>query len=175
VLSFEIKNKPIHMNKPVAIILSILLMAGFSCKKSQTATTTLNVTVTDGSTGSPAAGASVFLFDSSTAVTSNMPKYSATTDQNGKVSITIAFLSQYFVIAQKAGEKNYYSGLIPVGIFKTQTDIQDSPAQTPPGVIGGVKFQDTNGDGAITVADDAPAPSASIVANTANSFSATIY
>jgi hypothetical protein len=162
------------MQKLTIFFFLILLIAGLSCKKSQTSTT-LIVTVTDGRTGSVAAGASVFLYDSSAGVASNSPKYSATTDQNGKVSITIAFVSQYFVVAQNANEKNYYGGLIPTGIFKTQTDIQDSPAQTPSAVIGSVKFQDTNGDGAITAADDVPAPSASIAANTANSFSTTIY
>jgi len=115
------------------------------------------------------------LFDSSAGVLSNSPKYSATTDQSGKASITIAFVSQYFVVAQNATGKNYYSGLIPTGIFETQTEIQDSPAQTPAGVIGGVKFQDTNGDGVITAADDVSAPVVSITANTKNSFSTTIY
>lgn len=162
------------MQKLTALFFSIWLITGLSCKKSQTSTT-LAVTVTDGRTGSPAAGVSVFLYDSSAAVISNTPKYSATTDQSGKANIAIAFLSQYFVVAQNATEKNYYGGLAPIGIFTTQTDIQDSPAQTPAGVVGGVKFRDTNGDGIITAADDVPAPAASITANTTNSFSTTIY
>jgi hypothetical protein len=151
-----------------------LLITGLSCKKGQTVTT-LTVTVTDGRTGAPAAGASVLLYDSSSGVASNAAKYSATTDQSGKATITIAFLSQYFVIAQQASEKNYYSGLIPTGIFKTQADIQFTPAQTPPAAIGGVKFQDTNGDGVVNAQDDGPPPAASIAANTTNLFSTTIY
>jgi len=164
------------MKKLTALFSAILLITGLSCKKSQTSTSTsLTVTVTDGRTGSPAAGASVYLYNSAAAVTGNSPQYTATTDQSGKANITVAFVSQYFVVAQNATEKNYYNGLIPIGIFTTQTDIQDSPAQTPAGVIGGVKFKDTNGDGAITAADDGPPPAASITANTSNSFSTAIY
>lgn len=163
------------MKKFTGLFFLGLLVAGLSCKKSQTTATTLTITVTDGAANSVAAAATVYLYESSAAVTANTPKYTTTTDQNGKATITIAYLSQYFVIAQKGAEKNYFSGLIPAGIFKTQADIQDNPVQTPPGVIGGVRFQDTNGDGAITTADDVAAPSANITANTANSFGTTVY
>jgi len=151
-----------------------------SCKKAETpapaeAATTVAVTVTDGSTGVAATGATVLLYDSADAVASNTSKYTATTDQTGTVKITVAYISQYFVIAQKGSEKNYYSGLIPIGIFKTQTDIQNSAIQTPPAVIGGVKFQDTNGDGRISAADDVSAPNIKVTANTNNAISTTIY
>ncbi len=163
------------MKKFTSLFFALLLVAGLSCKKSQTTATTLTITITDGSNSIGAAAATVYLYDSAAAVTSNTPKYTVTADQNGIATITITFSSQYFVIAQKAGQKNYYNGLIPVGTFKSTTDVQDSPAQTPPGIVGGVKFQDTNGDGAITTADDVPPPAVTIKANTANSFNATIY
>jgi len=157
-------------------LLLLLVTVLLSCKKAETKTaTTVEVSVTDGSTGSVAGGATVNLYESVSAVTGNTPKYTQTTDQSGKAKISVAYLSQYYVLVQKGNEKNYYSGLIPVGIFKTQTDIQNSPVQKPAAVIGGVKFQDTNGDGKIDALDDVSAPVVSVSANTNNTFSTTVY
>ena len=162
------------MKKLHPFFLIILLTAALSCKKSQNATT-LEITVVDGVTGMPAAGATVNLYGHAADVTGGSPVFSLTTDQTGKVKLPVDHPNQFFIIAFKAAERNYYNGLIPVGIFKTQADIQDSPAQTPSAIIGGVKFKDTNGDGAITSADDTTPPSNYITAYINNTFSATIY
>jgi hypothetical protein len=163
------------MKKLNIFFLTVLVTAVLSCKKNNTPVTTLEITVVDGATGSSAAGAAVMLYGTAGDAASGSPKYSGTADQSGKVKFTVSYLRQYFVLAVKTTEKNYYNGLIPTGIFKTQTEIQNSPAQTPSAVIGGVKFQDTNGDGAITAADDVAPPSVSITANTNNTFTTTIY
>jgi hypothetical protein len=162
------------------IQLLFIAIAVLSCKKTETAAppaaaTTVEVTVTDGRTGTAASGATVLLYDSADAVTSNTSKYTATTDQTGAVKIPVAYIAQYFVIAQKGSEKNYYNGLIPTGIFKTQADIQNSAIQTPAAVIGGVNFQDTNGDGRITAADDVSPPDIKVTANANNAISTSIY
>jgi hypothetical protein len=152
----------------------VCLSSVVSCNKNSN-TTTVNIIVTDGDSGTAANNATVYLYDSGAAVATNSPKYTQGTDQSGKAKITVASLSTYFIVVQKGTEKNYYGGYIPVGIFKSQTDIDDNPRQTPPAVVGGVKFKDVNGDGQINSQDITPMPSINIVANTNNSESVTIY
>lgn len=161
--------------KFICFAMSALVM--FSCKKSQTTVTatTVQISVTDGVNNDAATAATVYLYDSADALSSNTPKYTGTTDQNGKVTITVAYTSQYLVVAQKGVEKNYFSGLIPIGIFTSATEIADSPIQTPAAVVGDVKFLDTNGDGMISSQDDVTAPAISITAKTSNAFATTIY
>ncbi|MCR8560994.1 hypothetical protein KXD93_25275 [Mucilaginibacter sp. BJC16-A38] len=164
------------MKKLQILLFTLMAIALLSCTKDQTKTgTTVEISVVDGSTGSAAAGATVSLYESSAAINSNTPKYTQTTDQTGKAKIGVAYLSQYYVTAQLGSKKNYYNGFLPVGIFKTQTDIQNSAIQTPAAVIGSVKFQDTNGDGKISAADDVAAPSVSLTVNTNTTFTTTVY
>jgi hypothetical protein len=151
-----------------------------SCsKKNDAATTpsatTVEVTVTDGSSGSTSTGATVSLYESTTAVTNNTPKYTQATDQTGKAKITVDFLSQYYIVVQKGTAKNFYSGLIPVGLFKSAADIAASPIQSPAGAVGGVKYQDSNGDGKIDKLDYVNPPAITLKANTNTTAAVTIY
>lgn len=169
------------MKKNTLFLFTVIVATALSCSKSKTVTptpaaaTTVEVTVDEGRTGTAAATATVYLYQSQDSVTSNTPKYTQTTDQNNTAKITVAYQPQYFVVVKKGTESNYYSGLIPIGIFATQTDIDSSPFQSPAGVIGGVKYQDTNGDGKIDSKDDAAAPTVSVKVSTNNTFTTTVY
>src|ERR1700761_1809736 len=156
------------------LISAVLLI---SCKK-ETAnnTTSLTIKVIDGRTNAPTAGATVNLFTSYNSVIGTIYKTPLTTDANGTVNITVeAGVSQLYVIVQKNSEWNYYNGLIPVGIFGSTADIANSPVQDPAGVVGGVQFKDTNGDGKIHASDDVLPPVVDITANTTNTINTTIY
>jgi hypothetical protein len=159
------------------LLFTFMVITLVSCGKTNDAITAtmVQVTVTDGSTGSVTSGATVSLYNSTSAVTSNAPAYTQTTDQSGKAQFSVLYVSQYYVIVQKANEKNYYSGLIPIGLFKSTADIQNSPIQSPAGVVGGVKFQDTNGDGIINASDDVAVPSVTLTQTGINTFSTAIY
>lgn len=159
------------MQKLKVLFFAAIIVSTFSCKKSTTATT-LEVTV--GSSGAAAGGATVNLYESAAAI-SGSPKYSQVTDAAGKTKFNVAFISKYYVIVKKGSATNYYNGYIPVGIFASQTDINDSPGQTPPGVVGGVKFYDTNHDGVINASDIVSAPSVDIAANANSTFNSAIY
>ena len=169
------------MKKKTLFLFAIIIATVLSCSKNKTVTptpaaaTTVEVTVNEGRAGTAAANATVYLYQSQDSVTSNTPKYTQVTDQNNQAKITVTYQAQYFVVVKKGTESNYYNGLIPVGIFASQTDIDDSPNQIPAGVIGGVKYQDTNGDGRITSADDVSAPTVSLKAGTNNLFTTTVY
>jgi hypothetical protein len=162
-----------------SIAIACLVITGFSsCTKKDdpaTAQTTVQITVADGRTGYAASNATVNLYDSMTAVNSNTPKYTQTTDQNNQVNITVAYLSQYYVVVTKSTAKNYYSVLTPIGLFQSQTDINNSPIQTPAGTIGGVKYRDTNGDGKIDNLDKTDAPTIAIQLGVTNTQTVTVY
>jgi hypothetical protein len=156
------------------LLLCCLVVAIFaSCRKETSPS--VEITVINGATNAISAGATIKLYSSTDAVTSNNAQYIKTTDVGGKVKFNVTHQSQYYIIVENGTAKNFYSGLIPTAIFKTQADINNSPHQTPAGVIGGIKFQDTNGDGAITVQDNVVAPSIMLTSQTTNSFNVTIY
>jgi hypothetical protein len=162
------------MQKLKVLFFAAIIASTFSCKKSVTATT-LEVTVTGGSSGAVSSGATVNLYESAAAAISGSPKYSQVTDATGKTKFNVAVISKYYVIVKKGSATNYYNGYIPVGIFTSQTDINNSPGQTPPGVVGGLKFYDTNHDGVINAPDVVSAPSVDITANINNTFGSAIY
>ena len=162
------------LNYLLIAFLSITTLSSCS-KKTETAQTTVQITVADGRTNYVASNATVNLYDSMTAVNSNTPKYTQTTDQNNQVNITIDYLSSYYVVVTKGTAKNYYSGLIPVGNFQSQTDINNSPLPTPAGTIGSVKYQDTNGDGKIDSKDIVNAPTIAINQGVTNTQTVTVY
>ncbi|MDB5111959.1 MAG: hypothetical protein JWR67_3073 [Mucilaginibacter sp.] len=145
-----------------------ILILFFSCNKNDTTvspppTTTVEITVKDGNSWTPSnttmnlvSGATIKLYDTQTdIINNNPPKYTATTDQSGKASIPVAYKNQYFFTAQKGKATNVViNGLLIVGIFQTQSEIQSSPSQTPAATIGSPKYLDTNGDGKITSPQD---------------------
>jgi hypothetical protein len=170
-----------NMKHLKSLFILVVFSTTLSCsRKNGTSVTTVDVMVTDGASWTAASGATVYLYDSSNAVTSNLPKYTQTTDSKGDVKFTVVYSGQYYVVAQKVvaqkgNAKNYYNGLIPVGIFQSQTEIRNSPAQNPPAVVGGIKFRDTNGDGVVNASDNTPPPAVALTANTNNTFTTTIY
>ena len=161
-----------------ALFFTALAILFLSCNGNVTPSptpTTIDIAVVNGSDSTIAAGATVSLYDSLKSVTRNIPSYKSVTDQSGKLRLTVSFLNQYFVIIQKGNESNYYGGLIPIGVFKSLAEIQESPAQAPAGVVGGVKFQDTNGDGRITSADEVAPPLLPMKIHTDNVLKTAIY
>jgi hypothetical protein len=174
------------MTKLKLLLLAAPLLAMSSCLKNDdsnngtgttttTTGTTVAIKVVDGHSGVAVPGAAVSLYATSADVTANTPTYSLTTDQTGVAQSPVNFVSQYYVIAQKEGEKNYYSGLIPVGLFTSTAEIQSSAIQTPAATIGSVKFQDTNGDGVISALDDTTPPPLALMNDKANTFTVTVY
>jgi hypothetical protein len=137
--------------------------------------TTVQITVADGRTGAAAGSATVNLYADMTAVNNNTPKYTQITDQNNQAKFTVDYLSKYYVVVTKGTAKNYYSGLVPIGIFQSQADINNSPAQNPPGTVGGVKYQDTNEDGIINNNDKTDAPFITLTQSTNNTQTITVY
>jgi hypothetical protein len=119
--------------------------------------------------------AKVNLYASMNDVNNNTPQYSQLTEKSKPVTISVNYLSQYYVVVTKGTETNYISGFIPIGIFQSQSDIQLSPIQNPAGTIGGVKYQDLNGDGIINASDKTNAPTIPITAGTTNSKTIIIY
>jgi len=146
------------MNSLKTILLLAFLALSFSCKNPSVkakAETTVQVYALDGSNPSGSqSGISVKFYESLVAITNNTPSASGVTDANGMAMVSIGIpVTSYYVIAQRGTRANYYNGLNPIGVFKTQQEIQTSPTQIPAGTIGGTKFRDTNGDGVITSAD----------------------
>lgn len=161
-----------------ALFFTALALLFISCAGNVTPSptpTTIDIAVINGGDSTVAAGATVSIYDSLKSVTSNIPAYKSVTDQSGKLRLTVSFVNQYFIIVQKGNASNYYGGLIPIGVFKSQAEIQGSPAQTPAAVVGGIKFQDTNGDGRITSADEVAPPYLPMKIHTDNVFNAAIY
>lgn len=161
-----------------ALVFFIIPLAMTSCsKKSGTAVTatTIEVAVSEGNNKDVSVGTTVELYESVAAVAANTPKYTQTTNVSGKAVFTVVYLSKYYVVAHKGTERNFYAGYIPIGTFTSDTEISYSPAQTPPGVVGGVKFQDTNHDGVINSSDVVAAPSVEVIANSNTFFNVAIY
>ncbi len=173
------------MTKLKLLLIAVPLLAISSCLKNDdsnngtstttTTGTTVAIKVVDGHSGVAVPGAAVSLYATSADVTANTPTYSLTTDQTGVAESPVTFVSQYYVIAQKESEKNYYSGLIPIGLFTSTAEIQSSAIQTPAATIGSVKFQDTNGDGVISALDDTTPPPLALMKDKTNTFTVTIY
>lgn len=161
-----------------ALLFFIIPLAMVSCSKKSGTTapaTTIEVAVSEGNDKAVSVGATVELYESVASVAANTAKYTQTTNASGKAVFTVAYLPKYYVVAHKGTARNFYAGYIPIGIFTSDTEVSYSPAQTPPGVVGGVKFQDTNHDGAITAADVVTAPSVDVMANSNTFFNVAIY
>jgi hypothetical protein len=165
--------------KYTSLLLSGCVAASFlfsSCDKEGPSTSTVAITVTDGLTGTASAGATVKLYDDANkANTGEAPAYTLTTDASGKVSASVAYIGGYYIVAENGTRKSYYGGLIPIGIFKTQADIDSSPVQTPVATIGAVKFKDANGDGVINDSDKKPAPTLFLEAGQTLNYSTAVY
>ena len=162
------------MKRLLLLMLLAIVAIAFSCKKNTTSTT-ISVTVTNGASRSVSSGATINLYETAAAVSGGSPKYSQVTDASGKTKFTVAYLAKYYIIVKNGSAANYYNGYIPVGIFTSQTDINDSPAQTPAAVVGGVRFSDTNGDGVINSSDFLTVPSINVTENANTAFSVVIY
>lgn len=146
-----------------------------SCSKEDKATFVV-VTVIDGKTGQPAPGATVALFTLSGNDTLRTTVNPQLTNASGVASIPVPFVFRYYVVAQTNTEKNYYGqGYIPIGYFKSQADIDNSPIQTPTPVVGGIKFQDTNGDGKIDASDIQQPPAVQLTMGAKNPITVTMY
>jgi len=166
------------MKNTKLLLLSCFAAALFfsACDKDGRATSALSITVTDGVTATASAGATIKLYDDINNATSGAsPNYTETADASGKAKFTVDYTGIYYVVVENGTKKNWYSGLIPVGVFKTQADIDASPAQTPVAIIGSVKFQDTNGDGVINESDKTKVPGITLFEGTTPPVSITIY
>lgn len=130
-----------------------------SCDKEGPTVSTVNITVTNGLTGTASAGATVYLYDDPDKVNNGAaPAYTLTADASGKINASVDYIGGYYVTAVNGTQKSFYNGLLPIGIFKTQAEIDASPVQNPVATIGSVKFKDVNGDGKIDAADKTVAP-----------------
>jgi hypothetical protein len=147
-----------------------------SCDKESPATSNVSITVTNGLTGTASSGATIKLYDDpNKANNGSSPAYTLTTDASGKITSQVDYIGGYFIVAEKGTQKSYYNGLIPIGIFKTQSEIDSSPAQTPVATIGSVKFKDTNGDGVINDSDKTVAPTLYLEAGQTINYNLAIY
>ena len=151
----------------------IIIDIGTACYK-KTDPTVVQITVVNGSATATGA-ATVSLYRNMTDLNNNSPAYVQTTDDNNSVNITVDYLSLYYVLVSRGTAKNYYSGYLPVGVFQSQADINSSPAQSPAGVVGGVKFKDINSDGVINNSDKTDAPAILLAQGTTNNRSITVY
>ncbi|UOE49322.1 hypothetical protein MTO98_33550 [Mucilaginibacter sp. SMC90] len=165
--------------KYTSLLLSGCVAASFlfsSCDKKPPLTSTVDITVTDGLTGAASAGATVKLYDDvNKPNTGEAPSYTLTADASGKATASVAYIGGYYVVAENGSRKSYYNGLIPIGIFKTQSEIDSSPTQTPAATIGSVKFKDTNGDGVINDSDKTHAPNLFLEAGQTLTYSTAVY
>ncbi|QEM06797.1 hypothetical protein DIU31_026040 [Mucilaginibacter rubeus] len=165
--------------KYTSLLLSGCIAASFlfsSCDKKGPATSTVAITITDGQTGAASVGATVKLYDDvNKPNTGEAPSYTLTTDASGKATAVVAYIGEYYIVAEKGTQKSYYNGLIPIGIFKTQADIDSSPKQTPAAIIGSVKFKDTNNDGVINDSDKAKAPNLFLQEGQTLNYSLAVY
>ncbi|OCX50349.1 hypothetical protein BEL04_21415 [Mucilaginibacter sp. PPCGB 2223] len=164
------------MKKLFLLILAgfIIIDIGTACFEKAEQPTIVHITVIN---GNPAAtgSATICLYRNMTDVNNSFPLYTQTTIDNNSVDITVDYLSQYYVVVTKGPAKNYYSGYIPVGLFQSQTDINNSATQNPAGTVGGVKFRDINGDGVINNSDKTDAPTIAVTKGTENDQSVTVY
>jgi len=165
------------MKKLFIIILTgfIIIDIGTACfERPNPDPTIVQINVVNGSAAATGA-ATVSLYSSMTDLNNGFPSYAQTTDDNNNVSIRVDYQSQYYVVVTRGPAKNYYSGFIPVGVFQSQTDINNSPSQNPAGVVGGIKFKDVNGDGVINNGDKINAPVITLRQSTTNFESITVY
>ncbi|AYL98077.1 hypothetical protein HYN43_023535 [Mucilaginibacter celer] len=147
-----------------------------SCDKESAAVSSVNITVTNGITGTGSAGATVKLYDDpNKANTGEAPAYTLTTDASGKITSQVDYIGGYYVVAEKGTQKSYYNGLIPIGIFKSQSEIDSSPKQTPVATVGSVKFKDTNADGIINDSDKTVAPTLYLESDQTALFNIAVY
>jgi len=160
--------------------LFILILAGFiiidigtACYK-KPADTVVEINVYNGSTAITGV-ATVSLYRSMADVLNNSPAYTQTVGDVNYVDITVEYLSKYYVVVTRGAAKNYYAGFLPIGIFQSQADINNSPAQTPAAAVGGVKFKDINGDGVINNSDKTDAPAIFLTKNATTYENVTIY
>ncbi|SDE75727.1 hypothetical protein SAMN05216464_10976 [Mucilaginibacter pineti] len=173
------------MKKIIAILLSTIILGIFSCKKeNKTPETIVEVTVTDYLTGKVASGVTVNLYTKTQIdVGNDTASYIAVTGQDGKVKISVAYRAKYFVVAETVDakgyeHKNYIFGWLPIGIFRTQEEVDSSPPKGQgfeSNQIGRPKIQDTNGDGVIDTNDFCDMPSINLTEKANNLYSATIY
>lgn len=151
----------------VPILVIVFLVA---CTKSDhsspapaadTTTITVNVRDVDSwsstNTGlSAAAGATVYLYDSQSAVTANTPSYTKTTGSDGSINISVSYKSQYYIVVTKNSQSDIDGGYLVSGVFQSDNDVLQSPAQVN-SAAGWPKFADINGDGKIDSKDEAAA------------------
>jgi hypothetical protein len=165
--------------KNTSLLLSGCIAASFlffSCDKKGAGTSTVAITVTDGVTGTASAGATVKLYDDvNKPNTGAAASYTLTADASGKITAPVDYIGGYYIVAENGVRKSYYAGLIPIGIFKTQADIDSSPTQTPVATIGAVKFKDINGDGVINDSDKTHAPSLFLEDGQTLTYSTAVY
>ncbi|GAA4329461.1 hypothetical protein GCM10023149_34170 [Mucilaginibacter gynuensis] len=154
------------MKKPIALFLAAgLTITQFTnCGKSGGpddggGSTSIDIIVKDADSWSSVntslsnvGGATVKLYDSQQAVTTDKPVYTATADDAGHVVIPVEYKSQYFIKASKGNLSNIYEGYVIFGVFINATEVAAAGIQPTP-AIGWPKVADINGDGSITEAD----------------------
>ena len=141
-----------------------VLLTFLSCGKDDPTpaqSTAVEISVKDGNSWTSSntemnivSGAVIKMYDTQQTVNQMTPRYTATTDQSGKALIQVDFQHEYFFTVQKGNAKNLINGLLIIGIFQTQAEIQSSPNQTPAPSVGSPKFLDTNRDGVIRTPHD---------------------
>jgi uncharacterized protein (TIGR02145 family) len=98
-------------------------------------------------------GAIVKLFSNQSSFDSNLPDFTATSDENGIVRLYgFPVFSTFYMITEKDDLSNIKDGLLIKGVFNDQADIDASPVQSG-SAIGGLKYYDINADNIINLSD----------------------
>ena len=176
------------MKKLFLVLISVMVILStqsFSCKKDivpVVSKTIIEITVKDANSWSTSntsfslsTGATIFLYATQADITINTPKYTSIIDQSGLVKIPVVFQVGYFLIVKKGKASNLYNGYLIKGIFQSQASIQSSAFQNPAGTVGGLQFEDVNGDGIINTSDKVTGSYVTAIENQQVSVTALIY
>jgi hypothetical protein len=95
------------------------------------------------------------LYTTQSSFDNNIPDFTTTSDANGMVllsNLPIQNQYNYFLIVEKTDLRNIKDGYIICGVFNNQEDISTWPTQAG-AYVGGLKYNDVNGDGIINSDD----------------------
>ncbi|MEO3402364.1 hypothetical protein AAFN85_00575 [Mucilaginibacter sp. CAU 1740] len=82
---------------------------------------------------------------------------SAISDANGQLSFKVIPNKTYYLYHYISDEQIIapsVASFIKAGVFSSAEEINNWPRQTPPATVGGIRYQDINGDGAIDRYDE---------------------
>lgn len=154
------------------VVYSVKALLSGTTVEDELQTTSLEVSVWDATAwgpgnprGVPAESGTVWLYATQEDYANDVAAYEQVIE-NGKAVFSDIRPGRYYIKAEygdkgnifyQSRDGNLYYGMAAVGIFQTEAEISDSPAQ-PDAALGNFRWQDSNGDGIINNSDKIALP-----------------